>query len=188
MTKKRILIMIILGLAYTGYEAWDFYSSEIPQMEAARQAAENELTGKQRDLVRLRSFAQNIENIKRELGSMNVQLESALEHMPRNFNLSSLLRKLTMLAQNSGVELSSFRPRKAEDRTDGAFYNTVSIDFDLRGSFTQSLVFLDQVSRLKRIIDLDEMKVSAPTENTTTRGGSVVTDVRGVIRTYRFVE
>lgn len=180
-----VLLLIIAGIGYGGYEYYDFSHTEVPQMEQERQQLEQTLTQRQSEYNKLKEFATNIEKIKLELRELNLQLESALEHMPRTFNFPGLLRKLTMLAQSSGVELSSFKPAKSEQKGD-SFYSTIGIDFDLRGSFTQSLVFFDQVSRLKRIINIDSLKMNV--REGPQRSGGVNAETIVALRTYRFVE
>src|SRR5262249_43815023 len=106
--------VVLIGFGYAIYEFYDFSTTEVPKMENERLTKEKELGDRQNELKKLKDFANNIEVIKQELRELNLQLELALEHMPRTFNLSGLLRKLTMLAQNSGVELSSFRPKAQE--------------------------------------------------------------------------
>jgi type IV pilus assembly protein PilO len=180
-------IVVVLGFGYSIYEFFDFRSTDVPKMEAERNAREKEMADRTAELKKLKDFANNIEVIKQELRELNLQLELALEHMPRTFNLSGLLRKLTMLAQNSGVELSSFKPKSAEVREEGTFYSTVGIEFDLRGTFTQTLVFLDQVSRLKRIVNVDSLKMDV-VPNAAQRAGALVAKSAVAIRTYRFSE
>jgi len=180
-------LVVLGGFGYGAYEYYDFTTVDVPAMEQERQGLEGQFAAKQGEYNQLKDFAQNIETIKQELRELNAQLESALEHMPRSFNLSGLLRKLTMLAQSSGVELSTFKPTKSEARSDSGFYSTISIDFDLRGSFTQNLVFFDQLSRLKRIINIDSLKMSAK-EVSGAKTGTVLVDTQGSIRTYRFME
>ncbi len=181
------VLLVLAGVGYAAYEYYEFTTVDVPEMEAQRKAVETEFSARQNEYNRLKDFAINIENIKQELRELNLQLESALEHMPRNFNLSGLLRKLTMLAQNSGVELSAFRPSKSENKGEGSFYSTITIDFDLRGSFSQNLVFFDQVSRLKRIINIESLKMSAK-DVANSKGATVLADTVGTIRTYRFTE
>lgn len=191
MKSKLILAFLFLagGFGYAAYEYYDFTTTEIPQMEAQRSEVERKFASKQQEYNRLKEFAQNIETIKQELRELNLQLETAQEHMPRQFNLSGLLRKLTMLAQNSGVELSSFRPAKQEARGDGTFYSTINIDFEMRGTFTQCLVFFDQVSRLKRIVNIESLKmVVRDTSSSTRSNNGLVSETTGQIRTYRFTD
>ena len=181
------MFIILIGVGYAGKEYYDFQSTDIPQMEAQRLSLETQITQKQSELKRLQEFARNIEQIKLELRELNLQLESALEFMPRQFNLAGLLRKLTLLAQNSGLELFTFRPSPKEERPQGAFYSTLSIDFDLRGTFTQILVFLDQVSRLKRIINPEQLRLSAD-GNAKNRTGAMVLTTLAKVKTFRFAE
>jgi type IV pilus assembly protein PilO len=184
---KLLAGIVLAGVLFAGYEFYDFYSTDLPAMEAKRQAAETELTNRQNELRRLQEFAQNIEVIKQELRELNLQLESALEHMPRTFNFSGLLRKLTMLAQNSGLELSSFKPADHEDKVPGAFYSVIGLEFELHGTFTQTLVFFDQVSRLKRIINIDTVSMNVKRDDST-RNNSTRLDTKVAVRTYRFAE
>jgi len=182
-------VIILMGVGWGGWEYYDFQANEVPEMEAQRRALESQITQKQGELKRLQDFARNIEVIKQELRELNLQLEAALEHMPRQFNLSALLRKLTMLAQNSGLDLFTFKPAVAEERGD-TFYSTLTIDFELKGSFTQILLFLDQVARLKRIINAEDLKmvvVNIGGQNNVSRGPTQLT-VNSKVRTYRFSE
>lgn len=181
-------VIILLGIGFGGWEYYDFQSNEVPQMEAQRRTLEGQITQKQNELKRLQDFARNIEAIKQELRELNLQLESALEYMPRQFNLSGLLRKLTMLAQNCGLELATFKPAVNEERGD-SFYATMTIDFELRGSFTQILLFLDQVARLKRIINAEDLKMTfvGGRQLANAKGPTPLT-VQSKVRTYRFSE
>ena len=187
---KKILqgcmFVVLAGIGYGGYEYYDFQSTEVVDMEGQRAALESTMRKKQDEVKRLQEFSRNIETIKVELRELNLQLESALEHMSRQFNLSGLLRKLSMLAQNSGLELSTFKPSQVEERSEGAFYSTLAIDCTFKGSFTQILLFLDQVSRLKRIINADELRMqSAPG---VARSQNAPLTVTAKLKTYRFSE
>lgn len=186
-TTQIAAIILVLGILYTGYQIYQFRSEEYPILESERQRLESSSKGKQSELRKLQKFAQNIENVKKELKELSIQLESALEYMPRTFNLAKLLRKLTELSQNSGVELQTFRPRKGEDKPPGTFYATTNLDLDIEGSFTQTLVFLDQVSRMKRILNIESlrMKVEAGSPN---RGGQMTAKTLLALKTYRFNE
>jgi len=186
---KVVLVIMLIGFGYAGYEFYDFYATDVPVMEKARVQKEQELAKQEVQLKKLQDFAQNIESIKQELRELNLQLETALEHMPRSFNLSGLLRKLTMLAQNSGLDLSTFRPGKDEVKTEGAFYVATTINFELQGSFTEILTFLDQVARLKRIISIDHLDLSTRSvAGSEGKPGGVSLVTTAVARTYRFAD
>ena len=185
---KFIIVTLITGIAYGAYDFYIFQTEELPILQAKVVAKEQAVATAQTELSRLKTFAANIENVKQELNELNVQLEAALEHMPRAFNLSDLLRRLSLLAQNSGIEMYTFRPRKASDeKNTGSFYSTTTIEFDLKGTFTQTLLFLDQLSRLKRIVNVEHIRVR-PNSANTLRSGGIVAETQARVRTYRFSE
>lgn len=181
-------VLVLLSAAGSLYYFNDFKENDVVQMDQEIQKVTTEIDTRTSELTRLRDFAQNIERVKQELRELNLQLESALEHMPRTFNLSGLLKRFTELAQNSGVELASFKPKKGTDTgPQGAFYSTISIDFELRGTYAHTLQFLDQVSRLKRIINIENLRLRA-LDATTSRIGGIASVTQGTLRTYRFSE
>lgn len=186
-TKVQIAALIIaLGLFFSGYQYYEFVQTDVARMKAERSKLEGDLAKQKGQLKRLQDFAQNIEKIKQELRELNVQLESALEYMPPTFDLSGILRKLTMIAQNSGVEIASFRPDNKEEAGQGSFYRSTSITFELRGPYTQTVAFLDQLSRLKRIVNVEELKIVS--SDRSERTGTIVANTTAKVKTYRFAE
>jgi type IV pilus assembly protein PilO len=186
-TIQLAIAIVAVGAGIFGYEIYDFQTNEVPKLEQESARLEAQITSKQKELRHLQEFVQNIDKIKQELHEINLQLESALEHMPRGFNLSELLRKLTLLAQNSGVELSSFRPKKTPEKKEGSFYATTQIDFELKGTFPQTLVFMDQLSRLKRIVNIETLELKT-SDASAQRSGALVAATTATIKTYRFTE
>lgn len=183
-TKQKIQIaggLVVFGLLFGAYSFYDFISHDVAKWEKQRRSKEMEVTNLKSELSRVSQFADNIQNIKQEFRELNLQLESALEYMPRDYQLAQLLRKMTLLAENSGVEIAAFRPQK-NDETIG-FYNATDIEFTLKGGFTQTLVFFDQLSRLKRVLRVQTLKLAA--EERAGRAGTIPTITTAMVRTYR---
>jgi type IV pilus assembly protein PilO len=184
-------MLVLFGFAYAGYEFYGFTTEEVAALVRQRQGLESEFSAKQADYQRLRAFVQNIESIKGELRELSLQLKSALEYMPPDFKLSELLRRLTSLAQNSGVELVQFNPDAAEQKVEGAFYATTNIAFEIRGAFTQCLLFFDQISRLKRIINIASVNMdlgAANPEERNEKNSATKITTSGTLVTFRFAE
>ncbi len=184
---KIFTLLIVSGCFYSGYDFYNFYSEDLPKMKVEQDAKARELASVQAELVHFQSFVKNIESVKHELKELNLQLESALESMPRTLNLSGLLRNLTQIADNSGVEVQAFKPRKVEEKEENKFYSTISIDCQMKGSFTRMLVFFDQVSRLKRILNVDAIKMRVPQERLA-RSSGVNAEIDLTLKAYRFTE
>lgn len=179
--------IVAIGVGVASYGLYGFIQEKIPLMEQERNQLDGEALKLKNELKKIKEFSDNIEKIKLELKELNLQLESALEHMPRSFNLAGLLRKLSQLSQASGLEISTFKPKKNEVQATGLFYKTIYIDFDIKGTFIQFLVFLDQVSRLKRIINLESINLKAIAKKESSIGG-LKADAKATIKTFRFVD
>lgn len=188
--KQKLLIALGIVFAGAGYAAYEYFvvfqGEEYPALEQKFKKLEADVSTKKNELRQLQEFSKNIEQVQKELKELQSQLDSALEYMPRTFKLEALLRKLAMVAANSGVELSTFRPKKNEDKGQN-FYSTIGIDFDIKGSFTQTLVFFDQLTRLKRIVNLEALKIK-PQDAAATRSGATLSVTQASIKTYRFSE
>lgn len=178
------IVLTLLGVGVAGYRFYDFSEQEVVQLTQKNQALESKLKAKQVEMERLKNFALNIEAIKIELRELNLQLETAMEYMPRNFNLSALLRQFTTLAQNSGVEMGGFQPEK-EKREKNQFYSSIGVRFDLAGTFAQTMVFLDQLARLKRIVNVELLDVKVKSD---LEAGAFVTQTNTLVRAYRFAD
>ena len=194
--KKNVQIIIgvvIFGLCYGLYDFYEFSTVEFIQMQELEKGAVQKIASLEDESQRLQNFARNIEGIKQESKELNLQLEAVLEHMPRTFNLAALLRKLTMLAQNSGIEILEFRPKRdvasqVASKGSTLFYETILVEFKVKGAFTQTLVFFDQLARLKRIVNVESLKITTPTSERVPGVSTIVASSDVVIKTYRFTE
>jgi Tfp pilus assembly protein PilO len=66
------------------------------------------------------------------------------------------------------------------------FFKSTTIDLTLRGSFTQSLVFFDQVSKLKRVLNFETLKMTGNPEDKKTSTHVLETVVK--MKAYRLSE
>lgn len=191
MKKKYQLpaIIVAVGFLYGGYLFYGIVDTTIPRLEQRLAEKEGQLTAKNNELRKLRNFSENIESVKLQLRELNLQLEAALESMPRNYDLSGLLRKLSVIGFNSGIELSAFRPNSASNK-EGEFYETSQVAFNLNGSFTQMMSFFDQALRLRRIIRIERvvMRAVASTSPIATRNSGTGATAEVSAKLYRFVD
>jgi|688.fasta_scaffold88357_3 Tfp pilus assembly protein PilO len=181
---KTALFVLGMGIVFGVYSLYDFVGGEQATLQSQVQQKEQQIGQLKGELERVRAFAQNIPAVKQAFREQSLQLESVLEFIPRNLEIAGVLRKLNMLAQNSGVEIISFRPEKSEQ--DMGFFKSTTIDLTLRGSFTQSLVFFDQVSKLKRVLNFETLKMTGNPEDKKTSTHVLETVVK--MKAYRLSE
>ncbi|NBY20876.1 hypothetical protein EBQ74_11700 [bacterium] len=189
-------LIVFLGFIYGGYEFYDFISTQKPRLNGELQQAQTELETKKLELTRLTAFAEGISEVKSRLKKTNAEFEEVLEFIPRSLDLSKLLARLTVLARNSGVEIENFKPVKESSGAGNptnetkTFYESVSIEMRLKGGFSQTVMFFDQISRLKRILNIESVKMVNPQIDDKRGPASPVTLVESQInlKTYRFSE
>lgn len=200
-------ILVGLGICYGFYELYDFYSIEQVKMQTEAMSAKQALTVKKDELAKLKVLAEGITEIKVRLKKTNTEFDEALEFIPRNIDLSQLMARLSSLARNSGIEVVSFKPLKDEivspefpktgepgkeatAATSARFYQTVKLEIQLHGGFAQTVAFFDQVSRLKRILNVENLKMQTKSidGDRTPSNLSTVLDSTVLVKTYRFIE
>lgn len=193
---KFAALLVVLGSLYGGYEFYDFMTTRQPQMQTEIQTNRSSLETEKGQLARLASFAEGISEVKSRLKKTNSEFEEVLEFIPRTLDLSKLLARLNVLARNSGVEIESFRPVKesgagvSPSGDTKTFYESVPVEMRLRGGFAQTVMFFDQVSRLKRILNIENLKMLSSQGDDKRGPASPVTMVETSItlKTYRFSE
>jgi type IV pilus assembly protein PilO len=194
-------ILVGLGVLYGFYELYDFYSNEQVKMQTEATNAKQALTVKKDELSKLKVFAEGIVDTKARLKKTNAEFEEALEYIPRNVDLAQLMARLSSLAKNSGIEVLSFKPLKeegnpseaqspGESAKSPAFYQALKLEIQLHGGFTQTVTFFDQISRLKRILNVETLKMQMKSGEGDRSPSNLPTvlDSSVVLKTYRFIE
>ena len=186
--------MFALGVLGGGYEFYDFFNADLIKMNNEIESKRNALNQSKTELAKLKNFSAGLVDIKARLKKTNSEFEEALEFIPRTLDLSKLLAKLNVLARNSGVDIDAFKPIKDENKksesSEKSFYQTVAVELQLRGGFAQTVMFFDQISRLKRILNVESLKMVSKSGEENRGPASVVTPLETAVllKTYRFSE
>ena len=151
-----------------------------PQSEAISKLAEsvettrNEKTSKQRQ-------AANLARLQQELVKIEVKLKEVVAQLPDRKEIPDLLSNLSTKAREAGLEILLFRPRAERFQE---FYAEIPVDIVVRGGFQNAVTFFDDVSKLSRIVNIDNIDFRNPK----TTGDQVVLDVSNLATTYRFLD
>jgi type IV pilus assembly protein PilO len=135
----------------------------------------------QRKLSEVRTVAANEAAVKEEIEVLEDKLSAALRQLPDSKELPVLLTDITSLGKNAGLDFKAFRPQNEINRS---FYAQVPIDIEFTGSFHDVASFFDEISRLPRIVNIDQLDVVIGREGPTT----TLLTVKGKANTFRFVE
>lgn len=111
----------------------------------------------QRKLNEVRSVAANLPKFEEELENLENELTRALRRLPDSKELPVLLTDITTLGKNAGLEFTAFRPQSESVKN---FYAEVPIEIEFTGRFHDIAAFFDEISRLPRIVNVSELKMT----------------------------
>ena len=116
---------------------------------------------------------------------MEDELTTALKQLPNEKEIPEILRNISSVGKESHLEFVLFRPKPEEPQQ---FYAKVPIELTMVGSYHNTGLFFDRVSKLSRIINVVDFNIARNKEPS--RGGAeeVLVKTSCMINTYRFIE
>jgi len=140
------LVVVILVLFY-----FLPYQSNQESIENLRQRIS---TGKD-ELTRVTKAAKELPRHQKELEEVRTQFETTSVLLPKSQEIPNLLRSISDLGRNSGLEFISFTPGQESPKD---FYAEIPIDIKIKGPYHNLGLFLDKVSKLERIVTVNNIK------------------------------
>jgi type IV pilus assembly protein PilO len=173
--KLGILAGLILFLLILGY----FYVYLPGDNKLAKLAEEVESVRADRD--KKRALSANLPKLQKDLQEWDLKLKAAVAQLPDRKEIPDLLSSLSTKAREAGLEILLFRPRA---ETFQEFYAEIPVDIVVRGGFFNAVTFFDEVGKLSRLVNMDNIDLKNP------KVGSepVVLDISTLATTYRFLD
>ncbi len=131
------------------------------------------------DLNKARKAARELPKYKAEIEKTRKEFEIAAVVLPKTKEIPDLLRNISDLGKGAGLDFLSFKPG-AEALKD--FYAEIPVDIAIRGPYHNLGFFLDQVSKLDRIVVVNNIKMASPRQE----GGEMLLNSTCRLVTYRF--
>lgn len=119
-----------------------------------------------------------------ELVRKNAELQKKLEELkgqlPTDKEVESLLRAMANFAQQLGLDVRLWK-RGKNVYDESGLYQRIPVDVELVGGYHHVGYFFDRISKLERIVNIDDISMEAPKKGGsrgTAAGGEVVTHCR----------
>jgi len=109
------------------------------------------------DLRQKQIIANNRPKLEAEIKALEAKLQAALVRLPEEKDIPRLLTQVNTLGQQNGLEFLLFRPGSPVRK---GFYAEVPIEMRVEGQFHTLGGFLDKVSKLERIVNVTDMRVT----------------------------
>ncbi len=157
-TQKILLVSIgVVGILYLY-----FFSTFLPFGHRAVAAERGELEQQYRqlssDLSKARQTLNNRAEIERQYEVLNRRWDVAANLLPEEKEVAELLRKVTLVGQQSGVEFLLFKPLA---QVPGEVYNENPVDVKVTGGYHQVGAFLAEIANLDRIVNVSNLRLTA---------------------------
>jgi type IV pilus assembly protein PilO len=163
------LLLLVLAAAY-----WLDWQAELDRLDAAR-SEEAQLRevflSKKKQAINLDTYRQQLKEIDQSFGAL-------LKQLPNKSEMDALLVDINQAGLGRGLEFELFKP--AEHETMSEFYAELPVTVKVTGGYHDFGSFASDVSKMPRIVTLNDIKVEAA------KDGRLTMDC--VAKTYRYLD
>jgi type IV pilus assembly protein PilO len=158
---------VALSLAGAG-AFWNWYARDTQTSIDQRRG---QLAKLRQEIDRGLATAKRLPEFRREVASLEAQLDRLRAVLPEEQDVADLLRRVQAMATQSNLEILGFAPKAVAKKQLHAEW---PIGLKLQGSYHDLGSFLERVSKFPRIINVGDIKIESARANQSS-GGSTVT-------------
>ena len=175
LSQKVVGLGLVVGLLTAGnwYLLVDPIQQDITRQQGTLRQLEDELIQKQ-------SIANNLAQFKREKEILERRLQQALTELPNEANIDELIKSLAEVGNKSGLVINDIAPQQEQKQS---FYASIPVVMAVTGNYHEVGVFLDSISKLARIVNVTNIKMTQPKMS----GDKLVVSASYVATTFRFL-
>jgi len=162
-------LILLVGVFY--YFSFRTRMSEIDELETTFKVTKAKLVTAQRNAMQLAMFREKI-------AAKEAEFLVAKRALPEKQEIPSLLDSISRSGQDAGLEVELFELKPESPRE---FYAEIPVSIRVAGNYHAVAVFFDMVSKLSRIVNIRDVKMTAEKA-----GESLETTCTAV--TYKFIE
>lgn len=133
------------------------------------------------EIRQVEKVAQELDKHKAEQREVETRFQAASLLLPGQKEIPSLLTNISGQGINSGLEFLSFKPQNEAPKE---FYAEIPVDIAIRGPYHNVGLFLDKISKLPRIVTVNNLNMGSPTRV----DKAMMLNTTFTLVTYRFIE
>lgn len=152
----QVLMMVVLAAGLVGV-AYEFVPN-LKEMGEQIQKIRAEYTESERKIREGQAIEQKLPEFEREINNLQRKLGDIQQILPTGPETGDLLRWIKNMTDQSNLGLKSFGPGNLQPVD---FYKVFPIEMDVVGRYHDLGIFLDRVSKYSRIINVDNLRLSA---------------------------
>lgn len=178
-TKYKIVIGVALVLLL-GYFYYFFFLQTALQKKASLTQTQATL---EVQITQRQTVARQIERHKREIEELNKSLLISLAKLPEQKDIPTLLAAMSVAAHSQSLDIMLFEPLQPIPKD---FYAEFPVRMTVRGRYHDIKAFFKEVSKLSRIVNVNDASIRGPSGEYT--GGPLVLEADCLMKTYMFLD
>ena len=139
------------------------YFVHIPMTTQIKQL-EKDVSGLQATIKSNDEKIKKLDDLRAEVKTLEGRLRQLTEQLPPETEVSGLLRQIQNFVSQSGLTLKLWRPDKRKTHSSG-LYEEIPISLELSGGYHDLGFFFDRVSKMTRIVNMLNIKMSGASMN-----------------------
>jgi type IV pilus assembly protein PilO len=155
-TQKLILMGAGIGVLVYFYLIANYVPFNYPARAKEIGALKADYTTKMSELTKAQQLVNRLPELKKEFELLNQRWTVAQELLPSQKEVASLLRKVTIAGQESGVHFTLFKPGDPKPST---YFTENPVQVTVTGGFHRAGAFLGEISDLSRLVNVSQLKL-----------------------------
>ncbi len=115
-----------------------------------------------KEIAVLEQKSKQIPKLEKELKEMGGILKEAMKLLPEKEDIPSVLTEISSIGNEARLEFQAFKPGPERKKD---FYAEIPVSLDLKGPFHNTVVFFDRVSRMARIVHIEDVSMGNAKES-----------------------
>ena len=116
---------------------------------------------KSSELARARASVADLPRFEAEYAQLHQRWELASELLPTDRQLSTMLRKITLAGQQTGVNFVLFRPSGNRPQE---YHTEMPVQISVQGNYHDVGAFLAELANMRRIVTVSNLKLTSVTK------------------------
>lgn len=182
-TTKAVLIgVVVTALFYfMVYDDGSRLESSIANLKQQITTNQNKIEQAKQAVIEKEKFA----NTKKLLGE---RFDTLVQYIPEDFSSTEQMKIISNVAKTAGANILKISQTGRGEKFN--FYEEIRVDVELVGSYTQIMMFMSGLTRLKKVIVADNINLSSQNSNSSKSEGEggVKINFKSQLVGYRYID
>lgn len=150
-----VVLPLIAALAVTFFLIYSPNKKKIDKLN-------KEIEKQEQEIAKSKSMAAKLEELMAENSKLKEKLRELEEQLPEENEISSLLKQVSDLTHEAGLEIQSWTPSRNRNHPSGIVFE-VPVSVSIVGGYHNLGRFFASLTQLERIVNVSDITLGSPT-------------------------